>query len=212
VGAAYPGASEAHGGGKETRSCGSESHGNREEGTASLSREKEKEMRNIFRIIGVSLASMAGILLVSGVAWAQASHEPVSGFTDNNVITDRGEIWDDEEGIRHIRNRRARTRFHGDIVGQVFRILDLNLQYSPILTGELDGHGSFSFVGFVLGDQVTATGRFSILCGGEPSICEEHSIWHLDDGRKINLTEWWLFFNSAIGEYEGVLLDPPGRR
>jgi hypothetical protein len=169
-------------------------------------------MRNKVRIIGVSLALLAGLLLVSGVAWAQASKETVSGFTDNNVITDRGEIWDDEDGIRHIRNRRTRTRFQGDIVGQVFRILDLNLQKLPIPTGELDGHGSFSFAGFVLGDQITATGRFSILCGGEPSICEEHSIWHLDDGRKINLTEWWLFFDAAISEYEGTLLDPPGRR
>ncbi len=43
------------------------------------SREEEKEMRNKFRIIGVSLAAMAGLLLVSGVAWANPNKEPVSG-------------------------------------------------------------------------------------------------------------------------------------
>ena len=36
-------------------------------------------MRNKFRIIGVSLAAMAGLLLVSGVAWANPNKEPLSG-------------------------------------------------------------------------------------------------------------------------------------
>ncbi len=36
-------------------------------------------MRNIVRIIGVGLAAMTGILLVSGVAWAQAEETPIAG-------------------------------------------------------------------------------------------------------------------------------------
>ena len=78
---------------------------------------------------------------------------------------------------------------------------------------ELDYHGSFTFVGFVGGDRVTATGRFMGQCSDcwEPNNCEEIEIWHLDDGRKINLTEVWSC-PSPTSVYEGILLDPPGRR
>ena len=172
-------------------------------------------MRNTIRIIGVSLASMAGMLLVSGVAWAQASQEPVSGGVNNFVILDPGEIWEDEEGVLHYRNERFRERYTGDIRGQQFKIQSFNVEIDPV-TGELevDYHGSFAFVGFVGPDLVTATGRVRGVCSGdigEPNNCEEVEIWHLDDGRKINLTEVWSC-PDVSDQYEGVLLDPPGRR
>jgi hypothetical protein len=173
-------------------------------------------MRNKVRIIGMSLASMAGILLVSGVAWAQATKMPVSGGVRNFVITDPGKIWVDEEGVKHIRNERRRERYTGDIQGRQFAIESLNIDIDPV-TGEplaLDYHASFTFVGFVLGDRVTATGRLMGLCSGglaEPNNCEEIEIWHLDDGRKINLTEVWSL-SGGDSVYEGILLDPPGRR
>jgi hypothetical protein len=167
-------------------------------------------MRNIFRIIGVSLASMAGIALVSGTAWAQATETPVSGEVDSFVVTDPGELWVDDDGVRHRRNRRTRERYHGDISGQQFKITRLNINRE---TGELDAHGSFTFVGFVGEDRVKAKGRFTVLCtGGDPSFCEETEIWHLEDGRKISLLETYILFNADPGPYEGILLDPPGHR
>ena len=171
-------------------------------------------MRNIVRIIGMSLASIAGILLVSGVAWAQANKTPLSGGVVNPVFTDPGNIWEDEEGVLHVRNERQRERYTGDIRGRQFKIQNWNIEIDPV-TGrelELDYHGSFTFVGFVGEDRVTATGRFMGQCSDcwEPNNCEEIEIWHLDDGRKINLTEVWSCSGGSV--YEGILLDPPGRR
>jgi hypothetical protein len=172
-------------------------------------------MRNKIRIIGASLASMAGILLVSGVAWAQANKTTLSGEVDNFFIMDPGKIWDDEEGVQHIRNERHRERYTGDIRGRQFKIQSLNIDVDPV-TGELevDYHASFTFVGYVGPDLVTATGRVMGLCSGdsgEPNNCEEIEIWHLDDGRKINLTEVYSW-SGGPSVYEGILLDPPGRR
>ena len=167
-------------------------------------------MRNTVRIIGVSLASMAGILLVSGTAWAQATETPVSGEVDNYVVTDPGELWVDEDGIRHRRDRRSREQYLGDISGQQFKIFRLNFNQE---TGELDSHGSFTFVGFVGEDRVKAKGRFMLLCtGGDPSFCEATEIWHLEDGRKISLLRTYILFAGGPVVYEGILLDPPGRR
>jgi hypothetical protein len=172
-------------------------------------------MRNKLRIIGVSLASMAGIVLVSGVAWAQATETPVWGRVDNFVVIDPGKIWEDEEGVLHIRNERQRERYRGQIRGQQFKIQSFNIEIDPV-TGRdlaLDYHGSFTFVGFVGGDLVKAKGRFMGQCSDcwEPNNCEEIEIWHLDDGRKIRLTEVWDC-PSNISVYQGILLDPPGHR
>ena len=172
-------------------------------------------MTNTVRIIGASLVAMAWMLLVSGVASAQASHEPVSGEVDNFVILDPGEIWEDEEGVVHIRNERMRERYTGNIRGRQFKIQSFNAERDPV-TGqwrELDYHGSFTFVGFVGEDRANATGRLRGQCSDcqEPNNCEEVEIWHLDDGRKINLTEVWSC-PDVSDVYEGVLLDPPGRR
>lgn len=167
-------------------------------------------MKNVVRFIGISLASIAGILLISDTGWAQATETPISGEVDNFVVTDPGELWVDEDGVRHRRNRRSRERYTGDIRGQQFKIVRLNINRE---TGELDSHGSFAFAGYVGEDLVTAKGRFTVLCtGGDPSFCEETEIWHLEDGRKINLIETYILFDPSPSVYEGVLLDPPGRR
>jgi len=160
------------------------------------------------RIIGVSLASMAGLLLVSGVAWAQASKTPLAGTVPFFVVIDAGDIWLDDDGVRHFRDRRTRVRFEGDITGPMFRIASLNVN---TLTREADGHGSFTFTGVVLGELFSATGRFAFSCSGQPSICEEDTVWHLEDGRKINLIERYPLDTSEYDYYEGTLLDPPGR-
>jgi hypothetical protein len=91
----------------------------------------------------------------------------------------------------------------------MFRIASFNID---LITREADFHGSFSFVGFVFGDDIEATGRFSALCSGEPSWCEETSVWHLEDGRQINLTETFPLDVDGPDVYEGTLLDKPGHR
>ena len=102
-------------------------------------------MSNKIRIIGVSLASMAGILLVSGVASAQAIKTPLSGTGEAfNVTQPPEKNWVDDDGVRHVRNRRAFLRMAGDITGRMFRIESFNID---IITREADFQGSFSFVG-----------------------------------------------------------------
>jgi hypothetical protein len=168
-------------------------------------------MRKTVRIIGVSLVLLAGLLLVSGVAWAQANKTTLSGIATVYRVTDPGKIWLDEDGVRHWRNQRARQRLTVDLDGLMYRIDNLNIN---TVTREADFHGSFTFTGFLLGeeDHIRATGRFSALCSGEPSMCEEHQIWSLEDGRRIKLTETFPLDVAGDDLYEGTLLDPPGHR
>jgi len=168
-------------------------------------------MKNKIRIIGVSLVLLAGLLLVSGVAWAQANKTTLSGIATVYRVTDPGKIWLDEDGVRHWRNQRARQRLTVDLDGLMYRIDNLNIN---TVTREADFHGSFTFVGFLLGeeDRIRATGRYSGLCSGEPSMCEEHQIWSLEDGRRIKLTDTFPLDVAGDETYEGTLLDPPGHR
>jgi hypothetical protein len=171
------------------------------------SREKEKEMRNKFRIIGVSLAAMAGLLLVSGVAWANPNKEPVSGEVVSYLLTDPGEIWVDDDGVWHRRNQWARARWEGDIEGRMVVVVSSNIDPS---TEDGDQHGSFIFNGYVGEDWVSATGRFSGVRSGPPITWEVDHVWHLDDGRLIKTTG--LTTGGFPGDYVGEILDPPGRR
>ena len=165
-------------------------------------------MRNKFRIIGVGLAAMAAILLVSGVAWANPNKEPVSGELVSFRVTEPGEIWVDDDGIRHTRNQWARVRYEGDIEGRMVAILSGNKDNS---TGDGDMHGSFIFNGYVGEDWVSATGRFSGVRGEGPISWVVDFVWHVDDGRLMKTTE----VKPPGGppwDYVGEILDPPGRR
>jgi hypothetical protein len=170
------------------------------------SREKEKEMRNKFRIIGVSLAAMAGLLLVSGVVWANPNKEPVSGELVSWRVTDPGEIWIDDDGVEHVRNRWVRARYEGDIEGRTVAILSQNTDPS---TGDGDVHGSFMFTGYVGEDWVSATGR---LAGVRSGVWEVDFVWHLEDGRLMKTTEVTRGTGGPPWDYVGEILDPPGRR
>ena len=173
------------------------------------SREKEKEMRNKFRIIGVSLAAMAGLLLVSGVAWANPNKEPVSGQVVRWWLTEPGKFWIDDDGVQHHRNQMVRVRYVGDIDGRLFVVQDSN--YDPS-TGDGDKHGSFLFNGYVGEDLVWATGRLAGVGSGLPTFFEVDFVWHLDDGRLIKTTEVITLIGSTPWDYVGEILDPPGHR
>ncbi len=165
-------------------------------------------MRNKFRIIGVSLAAMAGLLLVSGVAWANPNKEPVSGELVSWRYTIPGEIWFDDDGVRHVRNQWVRVRYVGDIDGRSFAILSSNTDPS---TGDGDIHGAFMFTGFVGEDLVSATGRLAGVASGLPTFWEVDFVWHLDDGRLIKTTEV-APPGGTPWDYVGEILGPPGRR
>jgi hypothetical protein len=167
-------------------------------------------MRNKFRIIGVGLAAIAGLLLVSGVAWANPNKEPVSGELVSWRVTDPGEIWVDDDGVEHVRNQWVRVRYEGDIEGRSVAILSSNRDWSNPEDGDL--HGSFMFTGYVGEDWVSATGRFSGVRGEGPISWVVDFVWHLDDGRLIKTTEYKLRGAGPPWDYVGEILDPPGHR
>ena len=166
-------------------------------------------MKNIIRIIGASLAAMAGILLVSGVAWAQATQEPVWGQVVSTELTDSGEQWEDDDGF-HLRNRKRTHQFTGHIAGELFSVMSLNEDPD---TFDVRMHGFFSFVGEVPGGLVTATGTEKGKCDRLPDmrlLCEHRRVWHLSDGGVIKTTE-----STELGtfpfDYVGIIYDNPGR-
>ena len=167
-------------------------------------------MRNKFRIIGVSLAAMAGLLLVSGVAWANPNKELVSGQVVSFRVTEPGKFWIDDDGVRHRRNQLVRARIEGDIDGHFFAVENTNWDPS---TGDGDNHGSFVFIGYVGEglDLVTATGRHAGVASGLPTTWEVDLVWHLDDGRLIKTTEV-APPEGLPWDYVGEILDPPGHR
>jgi hypothetical protein len=169
--------------------------------------EKEKEMRNKFRIIGVSLAAMAGLLLVSGVAWANPNKEPVWGQVVSFRVTETGEFWIDDDGVRHWRNHWIRKRYTGDIAGVFLGVFGVNWVPS---TGDGDFHGAFYFNGYVGEDWVSATGRAEGVASGPPFTVD--FVWHLDDGRLIKMTEVQPGNLATPWDYVGEILDPPGHR
>jgi hypothetical protein len=157
---------------------------------------------------GTSLALLAGLLLVSGVAWAQASKTPVSGEVLFNRVTDPGEVWVDEEGVEQDRNVKRTMRLSGDIDGRSFIVLDASVDPT---TGEQQIRGFFSFVGEVLGDLVTATGRIRTKCSPIEGrlICESSMVWHLSDGGLMKTSR--IFEAGTFPqEYVGVIHDNPG--
>jgi hypothetical protein len=164
-------------------------------------------MKNIFRIIGVSLASMAGVLLVGGVAWAQATQTPVWGQVVSSRVTDPGEHWVDDDG-GHWRNIRRTVRFTGEITGRMFLVNNAN-QVLP--DGETQTHGVFSFVGEVPGGLVTARGTQKSKCtqivGGV--FCETRRVWRLSDRGLIKTTSSVVIGNLPF-DYEGTIYDNPG--
>ena len=166
-------------------------------------------MRNKFRIIGVSLAAMAGLLLVSGVAWANPNKEPVSGEVVRFRVTEPGEFWIDDDGVRHWRNQWIRKLYRDDIDGVFFGVFGAN--WDPSI-GDGDLHGAFYFNGYVGEDWVSATGRFSGVGSGPPTTWVVDFVWHLDDGRLIKMTEVQPGNLDPPWDYVGEILDPPGRR
>jgi hypothetical protein len=172
----------------------------------------KRKMRNIIRIIGVSLAAMAGILLVSGVAWAQALKTEIEGeLGDCYFIGEPDKDWMDEDGVRHIRGQKGRCDHVGeDVFGRgnrgEFWVEDRDVDGAA---GTQFRHGTSTFGGRILGDRVQTTGHYTIE-GTQSDVWTftvEH-VWHLEDGRLLKISATWIAGDPIT--FTGILLDPPG--
>jgi hypothetical protein len=160
------------------------------------------------KTIGAGLASMAGLLLVSGGAWAQTTKTPIAGQLFSAVRIEEGEFWVDEEGINHNRGRVTLFELVGDMAG--FRTLVSSGNFDP-LTGDGDAHGATTFVGTVLGgDPVECTGRQDR--ESIDFVVHIERVEHCSDGSHIKTTSDFVVGDSFPRDYVGVVLHPPSRR
>ena len=168
-------------------------------------------MRNIIRIIGVSLASMAGILLVSGTAWAQATETPITARFINascEQLEEPERDLVDEDGVRHYRNELVSCAWRGDLNG---RELDCENANIDLVNGYIEQWGYGTFTGRVLnGPQTWGLVRYTAEAHRIEGVWHNTSdtIMHLEDGSLITMSAEWKSGEQII--YSGVLLDPPG--
>jgi hypothetical protein len=166
-------------------------------------------MRNKIQIIGMSLASMAGVLLISGVAWAQATETPIEVRIVNcQLLGDPDREWVDDDGIRHIRDQMFRCGRRRDMVGTD----------TGWVSGDLDGAGGYTaergyyvFRGTVLGGELTSgVGRYTEECNRTNGVwsCTSSDILHLDGGGMVKFELTWEGNDPTF--WPGVYLDPPG--
>jgi hypothetical protein len=166
-------------------------------------------MSNKIRIIGVSLVAMAGILLASGVAWAQAVETPIRVlFFRCHDLEEPEREWVDEDGIRHIRNELFSCRRNLDMTGR-----DISWSNSDLdpTAGYYSEHGYYSFTGRILnGDPTTGVGRYTVEGNRIEGVWNYTSedVMHVEGGGLVKLSAAWKAGENLI--YSGVLLETPG--
>jgi hypothetical protein len=165
--------------------------------------------------LGAGLILLAGSLLVSGIASAQALKTPITGHSENcRLLGEPEREWVDEDGISHARGQRGRCDWFGDIQGRGSRgerflgNWDWDLADGPYFE-----HGTNSFTGLILGQLTEATGHYTLDCIGPFNMqtCILELVWHLEDGRLLKLTQNWVEGDGdPTFPYTGFVLDPPG--
>jgi hypothetical protein len=158
---------------------------------------------------------MAGILLVSGVASAQALKTPVEGTSECRNVGRPDRAWVDEDGISHVRGQRGRCEYFGDLQGLFPSGGERYVENSDWDFAEETyfAHGTNSFSGLILGEVAEATGHFTLECIGpfQMQTCFLEIVWHLEDGRLLKFTQNWVEGDGdPTFPYTGILLDPPG--
>jgi len=164
-------------------------------------------MRNTVRSIGVSLAAMTGILLVSGVAWAQATETPIEiRIVNCRLLGGPDREWVDDDGIRHIRDQMFRCQRRRDMVGT-----DTGWASGDFGLGYRFERGYYSFTGSILGGElISGVGRYVEECNQTNGVwsCTSDDVLHLDGGGMVKFDLTWEGDDPPF--YSGVYLDPPG--
>jgi hypothetical protein len=170
-------------------------------------------MRNTVRIIGASLASMAGMLLVSGVASAQAEETPITWRNIGYQTLEEAErFWVEEEnGIEHGRNEMYINPRRGDMVGD--EIGWTNWDHDRA-TGDYFEHGYFAFTGTVRGKPGDGVGRYTVECHRVDGVrtCTGDDLMHLNRGGLAKTSTTYETPTSEPIFWSGTLLEPAGRR
>ncbi|MBI1925232.1 hypothetical protein HYR99_13405 [Candidatus Poribacteria bacterium] len=157
----------------------------------------------------LSLLVIGLMVSLQGTLLATATETPVSGSgTVNLTPIDPGESWDDDEGVRHVRNRVLKGTITGDIEGEFTLVLNANIS---LTTGNGDSHGTITIVtadgtweGSFSGVFVKNLHSAEFVCQGSGGL----------DGMKLHLTSQQfvpcVVPGSNCFNYEGSILDPHG--
>jgi hypothetical protein len=170
-------------------------------------------MRNKIRIVGVSLASMAGLMLFSGVASAQAEETPISWRNIGYEILEEAErFWVDEDGIEHGRNEMYSNPRRGDMVGDEIGWTSWDQDRA---TGDYFEHGYFAFTGSVLGEPGDGVGRYTFEChridGVATCTGDDHMHLHRGGLAKTSTTNKTPFWSGTLLESAGRMAGPKKR-
>jgi len=162
-------------------------------------------MKNKILTIAVSLASMAGVLLVSGVVRAQAEETPIEvQFVNCRTLGSPDRDWVDEDGIRHIRDQMFKCGRIGDMVGT-----DTGWASGDFGLGHRFERGYYAFTGRILGQMTSGVGRYTEDCDRTDGVwsCTGNDVLHLDGGGLVKFEMTWEGDDPTV--YSGVYLDPP---
>jgi hypothetical protein len=165
-------------------------------------------MTDKIRIIGVGLAAMAGILLVSGVAWAQAEETPISWVVGTcEDLAEPEREWVDEDGIQHTRDGRYRCTRRRNITGEEVGWYSSD---NDSTGGHLFTRLYYSFTGTILGKPATGVGRATEECNRIEGVwnCAGEDVMHLHGGGLVKTSATWG--GGVTPVWRGFLLEPPG--
>ena len=168
-------------------------------------------MSNTIRSIGVSLVSLVGLLMIGGVAWAQATETPITvRFVNSSCeqLEEPERDWVDEDGVRHYRNELGSCNLRWDLVGSEVDWDNANVDQ---VNGYIEQWGYGIFTGRVLGGEETrGLVRYTLEGNRIDGVWHFTSdeIIHLEGGSLIKMSAEWQDGERIF--YEGVLLDPPG--
>jgi hypothetical protein len=166
-------------------------------------------MKNIVRIIGVGLAAMAGILLVSGVAWAQATETPITVIIfGGQQLEEPVREWVDEDGIEHARDQYYTINRRRDMIG--FEVGFSSWDGNPA-TDHYFERGYYSWTGSILGgEQTTGVGRYTWECNRIEGVqfCTTDDVMQVEGGGLVKLSATWE--GGPLNRFSGTFLETPG--
>jgi len=153
---------------------------------------------------------MAGLLLVSGVAWAQATKTPLTvRFLGAQQLEEPVREWVDEDGIEHARDEYYRLRRGGDMNGVEFGFASWD---GDLATDHYFERGYYSFTGRILGlgGVTSGVGRYTLECNRIEGVqfCTAEDVMQLEGGGLVKLST--TSEDGPLNPWTGFLLETPG--
>jgi len=155
---------------------------------------------------------LAAVLLITGIAWAEATKIPVTGTMSSDPDIGSAESeWVDDDGVWHIRGMSSELTFLGDLEGEGTGVVNFNIDLS---TGNGDEYGEWSDSELTWGELSGGfEGRYSMTYTDFVGI--GHAAYQGTgdfDGMKF-MTDFTIDLTIGppyVVNFEGIILDPHG--